>query len=115
MWLLSDLNADKVYCLGLCQDLDGTRFFQLAPLHERECYVNDPRVFNWTRTVPMELLRKRNLSAIAQEVSLESGQKFFVDAHGVWLTEKEFEQLKQGIGFEEVKWSTGTGPQNPMR
>jgi len=55
--------------------------------------ANDVEVVAVTNIVPNALLKKQNLIAIAEECTLESGERFFVDAHCIWFTQSEFHQL----------------------
>ncbi len=68
-----------------------------------------------TAEVPNDLLKRRDLIAIAAEVQLQSGDSFYVDAHGIWITEHEYNDLISGRTPDEVRWSTEIPPRFPPK
>jgi hypothetical protein len=69
-----------------------------------------------TNIVPNALLKKGDLIAIAEEVTLLSGERFFVDAHCIWFTQSELRQLaKRDAEGADISWSTSSPPRLPDR
>ena len=87
MWKLRDIQDEQSYYLLLCEKKDGMRFVELQRMAQSRS-VGDVDCLE-TLPVPNELLRKRNLEAIANAVTLRNGKRFCFDAHGVWFTEDE--------------------------
>lgn len=61
-----------------------------------------------TDVVPLDLLLRRDVIGISEIVKLDSGSPFFVDAHGLWLTEVEWNALDGD--FASVPWLNGLQP-----
>lgn len=107
LWSSSDIKDDKRYCLDLCYADEGDRFFQLVEYGSDKPSNN---VFARTEIVDNTLLKKRGTSKISRETLLNSGDRFYVDPHGVWITQNEDRQLKSGVEFRLVEWETGKEP-----
>lgn len=106
MWNSSDLVEGQDYFLSLCQKTSGTRYFSLHSIGETLC---DEAVFQ-TEIVPYELLDKRDFIEIAKTVTLINGDKFYVDAHGVWLSVRECEAIDDDLEEDQVPWVNGLPP-----
>lgn len=115
MWKSSDVNETQQYRLHLCQTSDGMRSIKLVLLgSDTEAYPpND--VFLITTVVPNDLLKSRNVIRIADTVVLTDGRRFYVDAHGIWLADSEWQEMNSSLSFKDVHWITGTMPNFPPR
>lgn len=104
MWLRNEIDQTKEYRLALCQKPDGGRSFALyaagTQLPSMAVLV--------TEIVPLDLLLRRDVIGISEGVKLNSGVPFFVDAHGLWLTEDEWNALNGD--FASVPWLNGLQP-----
>lgn len=107
VWSISDVRENKEYRLELCQSSEGKRIFRLI---ESDVEKSPDALFRTTK-VDNSLLLKRNLIAISKAATLENGDKFFVDPHGMWLTERESDQLENGVDIFDVVWETNVPPQ----
>jgi hypothetical protein len=56
--------------------------------------------------VPNDLLRRGDLISIAETVSLENGEKFFVDAHCTWFTADELAAMNSEPNWSSIRWMT---------
>ena len=101
MWNRSDVDEAKRYQVALCQAKNGTRTHALHTAGSSPLPVN--AIF-LTEIVPAELLMTRNFRCIAEATSLENGNRYWVDAHGVWLTGEELDALKDD---RAVPWVNG--------
>lgn len=107
LWKKSDIRDGIEYKLCLGQTPEGRRFFSLTEV-SRECPENS---FLVTRPVPCDLLKRRDLIAIAESVLLDSGDKFCVDAHGVWFSASEMRQrADRSTDFHSIEWITPIPP-----
>ena len=100
---VSDIQEDKSYCLELCQTDTAKRIFKLV---ESDAEEKSSEAYYRTGIVDNDLLVKRSLIAISKATKLDNGDKFYVDPHGMWITQKESDQLESGVGFFEVEWET---------
>jgi hypothetical protein len=107
IWSVSDIQEDKSYRLELCQSSDGKRTFKLV---ESDSKVKDDEVYYRTAIVNNDLLVRRSLIAISKAINLETGDSFYVDPHGMWVTQRESDQLESGVDFFEVEWETKEPP-----
>src|SRR5262245_30949471 len=93
MWKRLQVDRAKKYILQLCQASDGHRRFVLTEAdqtgREADC------VFETTVVADNELLWCVDLERIAQTTTLTTGERFYVDAHGVWLTSDEMRQIEE--------------------
>lgn len=112
IWSISDTNKEKRYCLYLCQSEEGNRYFQLA---ETESHFIPENAFAKTKTIDNEILMKRNLITISKNFTLTNNENFYVDPHGMWITQHESDQLNNGVDFFEVKWDTESAPNMASR
>lgn len=108
MWKREDIKFGKNYTLLLCYEKNGTRKFLLNEINSDK--KKKEGVFAETKIVSNELLQNRNLNKIAELILLENGQKFYVDAHGMWLTHKEVEALENGLSFDKIPWNNNLPP-----
>lgn len=90
---------------------EGKRFFRLSEASSNR----QSDVEFVTKTVPNELLKKKDLLAIAMSVPLDGGTPFSVDAHGIWLTEAEAIDLSKNISLDLVRWHKHLIPTFPPR
>jgi hypothetical protein len=114
LWSVADVEDGKCYQLLLCQSEDGKRVFRLNPVASSDNpHARDVKLK--TEIVPNELLRRRNFSAISDSVALDNGERFHVDAHGVWLTETEYQSLISGHELSRIEWLDGAPPDFPPK
>lgn len=104
MWNISDIRNDKNYLLLLLQSSAGSRKFLLEEVCSKNTHAN---VAFKTKPVPKELLITRDIIEISKLIPLDTGERFYVDAHGIWLTEIEMLALEDG---EDVPWLNGLPP-----
>jgi hypothetical protein len=104
MWLRNDIDQTKEYSLALCQKPDGARSFALWVAGT----PTPPLAVLLTETVPLDLLLRRDVIRISEVVKLSSGVPFFVDSHGRWLTNAEWNALNGD--FASVPWLNGLKP-----
>ncbi len=107
IWSVSDIEEGKEYRLLLCQSAEGKRYFQLIDV---ESTAEPDSVFAKTTLIDNDLLMKRNLIEISKICTLVNNERFYVDPHGMWITQNETDQLSAGVDFFEVKWDTNTAP-----
>ena len=111
IWRASDVMDGHQYKVELCHSVDGKRSLRLRPLHASEgSAVPGDAVIFVSQVVPNDLLRRRDVISISEQVPLENGQPFYVDAHGMWLTEAESAQIDAGVDLAEIQWSTKSPP-----
>ena len=113
MWKRSEVANGHRFRLALCQSDDRRRSFSLVDL-SAGATAGEHAVFE-TEEVPVDLLKQGNLIKIADSVKLQSGARFYVDAHGIWFTEDEIRDWKRGGTPDEVQWSTEAPPRLPPR
>ncbi|MFZ6643914.1 hypothetical protein ACO0LL_29585 [Undibacterium sp. TC4M20W] len=110
LWRAYEVKDDTQYRLHLCHASNGRRYFRLVEINSEEDLHHPEGVIFSTKIVLNELLRARCFESIAKSTELESGKKYFVDAHGTWLTESECNQLYSRISFDEIRWDTDLAP-----
>lgn len=115
IWSVSEVKDSETYKLHLCQGEDGRRFFRLVAVGSAADKHPGADVVLVSAPVSHHLLRKRSVIRIAELVTLESGEKFHVDAHGVWLGAAEAAALVAGVDFAEIPWLTKQAPVFPPR
>ncbi|WP_236209227.1 hypothetical protein [Pseudomonas tohonis] len=115
IWSISDVQDTGCYRLLLCQNASGRRYFKLGSVHQNnhELPVED-QVLS-THPVSNHLLQGRDIFRIAESTLLSSGERFLVDAHGIWLTENEIEQMDKGMAYDRINWATIAPPFFPDR
>lgn len=111
IWRASEVMDGYQYKIELCHSAEGKRSLRLRPLYmdESSGTSGDTVVFV-SQIVPNDLLRRRDVISISEQIPLEDGQPFFVDAHGMWLTEAESAQIDEGVDLSEVQWATKPPP-----
>jgi len=110
IWRVSDVDENERYRLHLCQSIEGRRFFRLVAIDsDLDKNPLDDTVFI-SESVPHALLKRRDLISISESVLLNSGQHFFVDAHGIWLADSEFQEMNSGVKFDKIEWVAGRAP-----
>ena len=105
MWSVSDIQDGHQYVLALTQSSTGRRRFVL-----KDVGADEPEAVFFTEVVPNALLLTRHLKKIAEQVLLKTGKRFFVDAHGIWLTEEEMAALMDDKDESEVPWLNNIPP-----
>lgn len=106
VWKRSDVDRSKAYQAALCQAASGLRYFSLHELGAAELPADCCLL---TETVPMDLLLRGDLIGISESVQLTTGERFDVDAHGVWLTRQEVEAMAT-VSLSKVPWHNGIAP-----
>ena len=108
MWKRLQVDRTKKYFLQLCQASHGGRRFVLTEAGQTE---REPDCVFETGFCNNELLWWGNLEQISQTTLLTTGDRFHVDAHGVWLTNDEVRQMKEHhFALEKVQWCRGIQP-----
>src|SRR5687768_2803387 len=97
MWRMADVDPGAAHQIALLQFANGARNYALVADGET---VMPAGTVALTETVPHELLSTGNLAGIADAVPLVGGDRFFVDAHGAWLTQAE--QLARDQGADDA-------------
>jgi len=115
LWSISDVKDTEAYRLHLCQAANGERFFRLVTLGSAADKSPPMDAVFSSRPVPNQLLRRRDVMAIAESVPLDSGEKFCVDAHGIWFTTAELAAMSSGMDFSEIRWVTARAPKLTSR
>lgn len=115
LWSASDVKETEVYRLHLCQAANGERFFRLITVGSAADRSPTMDTVFASRPVSNQLLRKRDVISIADSVPLESGEKFCVDAHGIWFTTSELAAMNSGMDFSEIQWVTARAPKLASR
>jgi hypothetical protein len=111
IWSKADVQEGVDYQLELCQDDARARFFRLLPYGTpRSTDVESVAITK--RIEQRELLARRDLLGLCERTQLENGERYFVDAHGVWFLKPEREALLAG---EAVPWVTSEPPALPDR
>lgn len=117
IWRASDVNASGSYRLHLCESSEGSRFFKLIQIDSSDDEQSDD-VIHISEPIPQdvnEALKRGDLLMISETVSLDNGQPFFVDAHGVWLTMSEVNEMEADVDFNDIHWATGKIPIFPQK
>jgi hypothetical protein len=107
IWSVSDIEEGKQYRLHLCQSAEGKRYFRLV---DAQSSLNSEEKFAETMPVDSGSLIQRNLMEISKNCTLINHERFYVDPHGMWITQNEADQLSKGVDFFDVKWDTNTAP-----
>jgi len=105
MWKRSDVDEMKRYQIALCQEANGLRRFALVDV-DQPSFPGTTALL--TEEVPINLLLRRDFTAIAEQVKLSNGEKFGVDAHGVWLTKNECDAWDRN--WSDIPWLNGIPP-----
>ena len=104
MWKRADVIDGNEYRVGLKAGEDGSRRFHLldsaAPL--------DGYDFVTPIVDDHELLRWRRYEEIISRYGTEGGTEIVVDAHALWLTAHEADQLEDDVS--EIEWYRGIAP-----
>lgn len=115
IWRATDVHDGCQYKIDLCYSLDGRRSLRLRSTQEGTVQDSDLTVVFTSQVVPNDLLRRRDIVSIAEQIPLENGAPFFLDAHGVWLSESESEQFDAGVEWNKMQWDTKSPPLFPPR
>ncbi|MBK1856581.1 hypothetical protein JO972_16545 [Verrucomicrobiaceae bacterium 5K15] len=104
MWKLNDIQDGESYRVALKVAPTGSRIFELIP---SSCEYND---YDFVTPVIDDhtLLRSRNYERIVTECGIEGDTDIFVDAHGIWMTASEIDQLDSDV--EDIQWYKGVAP-----
>lgn len=115
IWNKSDVKEGVKYRLHLCQSSDRRRTLKLVVVGSDSDLKPTDDVFLVTEIVPYDLLCDRNLNAIAKQVMLTNGERFSVDAHGIWCSALEVEDYMTNVSESETRWISGAPPVMPPR
>lgn len=107
MWKLTEIDKNTSYRLLLVQEDNGHRRFFLKNSNE-EIFVKKNTFL--TEPIDNEFLKKRNLRKISENFRLIDGSRFYVDAHGAWLTECEMNAINEDKEDDEIPWLNGIPP-----
>ena len=102
-WKRSDVLDGKRYYVALCQSSSGRRYYELCELGSAPLSGDAVLL---TAEVPNSLLAARQYEAISNTVLLTNGRRFYVEAHGIWLTDDELEAL-DADWERQVPWLNG--------
>lgn len=106
MWKVSDIKNGKNYVLTLIQSDVGARKIHLQ---EYDFKNENSEVIFVTEVIPQDLLIKRNIEKISELILLTNGERFYVDAHGIWLTQTEMNALESDE-LIDIPWVNGMSP-----
>lgn len=112
MWKIADLQEGKRYRVALVELEGGDRRLSLLEEHAPS---DLPGVMFVTECVPFELLRRRDFKSISEAVPLVGGSRFYVEAHGIWLTSEEATALESFAPLREIPWPGGVSPRFPPK
>jgi hypothetical protein len=115
IWQRSEINDHENYRLHLCQSDEGKRFFRLIKIGTVSETTPQKDVYFISAPVPNNLLKMGDVIAISEVVRLDNGDAYFVDDHGIWLTDSECKQMDSGLKFNEIQWVTDRAPKFPPR
>lgn len=107
MWKSTEINANTSYRLLLIQEENGSRIFLLKNSNEESLIAKN--IFP-TEIIENEFLKKRNLKKISENFRLIDGSRFYVDAHGIWLTDSEMNAIMEDKEDDEIPWLNGKPP-----
>lgn len=104
MWKCKDVIDEQEYRVGLKAGKDGSRRFHLLDANTTfgEFDFVTPIVDD------KELLRFRRYEEIISRYGTVSGVEIVVDAHGMWLTAHEADQLEDDV--LDIDWHRGIAP-----
>ena len=112
MWKRAEVVDGQRYQLALCQNTSGERSYALHRVDDTQLPTD--AVF-MTDEVPNDLLLRRDFEGIASTVRLTNGNRFWVEAHGVWLTHDENIALSAKVDHARVPWLNGLPAKFPPR
>lgn len=114
MWRRNEVEEGQEYQVVLCQADSGRRSYALH-LAQDDLQLPAEAVLV-TQTVPMNLLLLRDVVSISETVMLTTGERFFTEAHGIWLTSSEAQALDASNGdWRAVPWLNGLEPVLSLR
>lgn len=108
MWKRADVDPAGQYRLLLTQAPSGARAFVLQSLDDAP--PEAANLYAFTEQVPHGLLLNRDLRGISETVRLGNGKPFFLDAHGVWVTQEEMAAILERKRDHEIPWLNGIRP-----
>ena len=111
IWKNYDVDENKEYYVALLQESSGRRSYELC---EKGMNPKSKYAVLRTKYVPYELLFRRDLEAIGSSVGLTNDEVFYIDPHGIWLTETEALALQTDEEIE-VPWLNGIPAVFPSR
>ena len=115
IWSRSDVKESEQYRLHLCESKEGNRFYRLVAIGSEEDKTPQEDALLITGPVPHDLLKRGDLISISETVPLNNGQPYFVEAHGMWLTEAEVRDMDANVNDSEIHWAGGRVPNFPPR
>lgn len=115
-WNRLGLKWKSQYVVELCQDPSGQRYTKYREVDGGE---PDPHRIYETPPHPAWQWIEWGYYAYAQFVATTTGDRFTFDAHGVWLTWVEVNQMHRNargeLGWKDIRWSTAQPPQFPPK
>lgn len=113
LWKAHEIDADKRYVLAFFEDEQGLRSFKVQQYEIKEELRGLKDLVFLSDEIPAALLLARNLGEISERIRLEGGGCFEFDAHNIWFTKEEADDLESGR--RPVRWVRGRCPQLPSR
>ena len=104
MWERTDVISGRAYRVGLKAGEDGSRRFHLLDSEQ----AHDEYDFVTPIVDDHEILWWGRYGEIIARYGVEDGTEIVVDAHGLWLTGHEIEQLEDDVA--EIEWYRGIAP-----
>lgn len=113
IWKDVEINIFDQYIALLIEGSDGGRYAKaaVADLVGGVVDYNSDVIFK-TAIIPRYLLGKADIMDISELVPLSNGASFYVDAHCIWFTQEEVEDIHQG---RPVRWARGQAPKLPPK
>ncbi|MGJ8696465.1 MAG: hypothetical protein ACSHYF_09115 [Verrucomicrobiaceae bacterium] len=108
MWKGVEVVEGERYRVGLKSSSDGQRTTALV----RD--GDDETEFDFVTEIveDFEALQNRNLRKILDATPLNDGSNVWLDAHNIWFTSAEMDQLEESDhDFSAVDWHRGIPPQ----
>lgn len=113
IWKDVEITDSDEYIAVLIEGPDGHRFAKAAAADFVDGVVDySPYVVFKTVVIPRNLLGKADIMDISESVPLSTGAPFYVDAHCIWFTKEEVEDIHQG---RPVRWAKGQEPKLPPK
>jgi hypothetical protein len=113
IWKGVEINDFDQYIAVLIEGPDGHRYAEAAVADFVDGAADyGPGVVFKTAVIPRDLLGRADIMDISELVPLSTGAPFYVDAHCIWFTQEEVEDIHQG---RPVRWAKGQEPKLPPK
>lgn len=113
IWKDVEINDFHQYIAVLIEGPDGHRYAKAAVADFVDGVAGyGPGVVFKTAVIPRDLLGKADIMDISELVPLSTGAPFYVDAHCIWFTQEEVEDIHLG---RPVRWAKGQEPKLPPK